>query len=51
LKHYSVHTAQVYVDRIRRHILFHDKRQPKGLGVHTVQTCGEVCLPFAPDPN
>ncbi len=28
LKHYSVRTEQVYLDWIRRYILFHDKRHP-----------------------
>jgi len=29
LKHYSIRTEQVYIDWIRRFILFHDKRHPR----------------------
>ncbi len=32
IKHYSYRTEQSYVDWIRRHILFHDKRHPMEMG-------------------
>ncbi len=32
LKHYAYSTEQSYVDWIRRHILFHQKRRPKDMG-------------------
>ncbi|MBT3040796.1 MAG: phage integrase N-terminal SAM-like domain-containing protein [Candidatus Thiodiazotropha sp. (ex Ctena orbiculata)] len=31
-KHYSIRTEQAYVDRIRRFILFHNKRHPVEMG-------------------
>jgi integron integrase len=32
VKHYSIRTEQAYVDWVRRFILFHGKRHPRGLG-------------------
>ena len=37
LKHYSIRTEQVYVDWIKRFILFFDKQHPKDLGVAEVE--------------
>ncbi|MEZ5581927.1 MAG: integron integrase [Candidatus Competibacteraceae bacterium] len=37
LKHYSIRTEQAYVDRIRRFVLFHDKRHPTEMGVTEVE--------------
>jgi hypothetical protein len=31
-RHFSIRTEQAYVDRIRRFILFHNKRHPAGMG-------------------
>ncbi len=39
LKHYSIRTEQVYVDWVRRYILFHAKRHPRDLGPSDVETC------------
>lgn len=33
LKHYSLRTERAYVGWIKRYILFHGKRHPRGLGV------------------
>lgn len=30
--HYAIRTEQVYVDWVRRFVLFHDKRHPKSMG-------------------
>lgn len=32
IKHYSIRTEQIYVQWIRRYILFHNKRHPKNMG-------------------
>ena len=32
LKHYAIRTEQVYIDWIRRYILFHSKRHPEEMG-------------------
>ncbi len=37
LKHYSIRTEQTYVDWIKRFILFHGKRHPKGMGAQEVE--------------
>ncbi|WP_425597189.1 phage integrase N-terminal SAM-like domain-containing protein [Thauera aromatica] len=37
VKHYSIRTEQVYVDWIRRFILFHGKRHPQELGAPEVE--------------
>jgi hypothetical protein len=37
LKHYSYRTGQTYVNWIRRHILFHNKRHPKEMGVPEIE--------------
>jgi site-specific recombinase XerD len=37
VKHYSYRTEQTYVDWIRRHILFHNKRHPSEMGETEVQ--------------
>ena len=37
MKHYSLRTEQTYVQRIRRFILFHDKRHPEELGAPEVE--------------
>ncbi len=37
VKHYSIRTEQVYLDWIRRYILFHNKRHPKDLGAREVE--------------
>ena len=31
-KHYSIRTEQVYVEWIKRYLLFHGKRHPKDIG-------------------
>ena len=31
-KHYSIRTEQIYVQWVRRYILFHNKRHPKDMG-------------------
>lgn len=36
-KHYSIRTEEVYVDWIRRFILFHDKRHPKEMGAPEIE--------------
>jgi hypothetical protein len=36
LKHYSIRTEQVYVDWIKRFILFHYKRHPATMGAPEV---------------
>lgn len=38
VKHYSIRTEQAYVDWVRRFVLFHDKRHPRGLGQIEVET-------------
>jgi integron integrase len=38
VKHYSIRTEQVYVDWIRRFIRFHDKRRPREMGAHEIET-------------
>jgi len=35
-RHYSIRTEQAYVDWVRRFILFHGKRHPRGMGEHEV---------------
>jgi integron integrase len=37
VKHYSIRTEQVYVDWIKRYILFHGKRHPKNLGAQDIE--------------
>jgi site-specific recombinase XerD len=37
LKHYALRTEQVYVDWIRRFILFHGKRHPQSMGAEEVR--------------
>jgi len=37
-KHYSLRTEQVYVDWIKRFILFHGKRHPEAMGAEEVRT-------------
>ena len=37
VKHYSIRTEQVYMDWIKRFILFHGKRHPEGLGAPEVE--------------
>src|SRR5437868_1820185 len=37
LKHYSIRTEHVYVDWVKRFILFHNKRHPKLLGKDAVE--------------
>ena len=36
-RHYSIRTEDAYVQWIKRFILFHDKRHPKGMGVKEVE--------------
>jgi len=36
-RHYSIRTENLYVDWVRRFILFHDKRHPKEMGVSEVE--------------
>ncbi|MGH8399164.1 MAG: integron integrase [Gammaproteobacteria bacterium] len=37
VKHYSIRTEQVYVDWIKRFILFHHKRHPKDMGAQEIE--------------
>ena len=37
VKHYSIRTEQVYLDWIKRFILFHEKRHPKEMGAADVE--------------
>ena len=37
VKHYSIRTEQVYLDWIKRYILFHDKQHPKDMGAADVE--------------
>ena len=37
VKHYSISTEQVYLDWIKRYILFHDKQHPKDMGAADVE--------------
>ncbi len=37
LKHYSIRTEEAYVNIIRRFILFHHKRHPKGMGTDEIR--------------
>ena len=37
VRHYSLRTEQIYVDWVRRFILFHDKRHPKEMGAGEVR--------------
>ena len=37
VKHYSIRTEEQYLQWIRRFILFHDKRHPKGMGAGEVE--------------
>jgi hypothetical protein len=37
LKHYRIWTEQAYADRIRRFILFHDKRHPASMGAPEIR--------------
>ena len=36
-QHYSIRTEQVYVDWVKRFILFHHKRHPKEMGAPEVE--------------
>ena len=36
-KHYSYRTEQAYVRWIKRFILFHNKRHPKGMGIPEIE--------------
>lgn len=36
MKHYSIHTERVYLDWIKRHILFHHKTHPVQMGAAEV---------------
>jgi hypothetical protein len=38
LKHYSIRTERAYIDRIKRFILFHDKRQLASMSAPAVRT-------------
>jgi integron integrase len=38
LRHYSLRTESVYVDWIRRYILFHGKRHPREMGIREVES-------------
>ena len=37
VKHYSIRTEQVYMDWIKRFILFHGKRHPKAMGAPEIE--------------
>jgi len=37
VRHYSLRTESIYVDWVRRYILFHGKRHPKDMGAEEVQ--------------
>ena len=37
MRHYSIRTEEVYVDWVRRFILFHNKRHPKEMGAEEVR--------------
>ncbi len=37
VKHYSIHTERVYVEWIKRFILYHNKQHPKDLGATEIQ--------------
>ena len=37
LRHYAIRTEDAYVDRVRRYIVFHDKRHPQALGAKDVE--------------
>ncbi|PKO84563.1 MAG: hypothetical protein CVU17_02950 [Betaproteobacteria bacterium HGW-Betaproteobacteria-11] len=37
VKHYAIRTEETYVDWIRRHIRFDDKKHPKNLGASDVE--------------
>ncbi len=37
LKHYSIRTETAYADRIKRYILFHNKRHPKDMGAAEIE--------------
>jgi sensor c-di-GMP phosphodiesterase-like protein len=43
LKHYSIRTEQVYLDWIRRYILFHDKRHPAEMSEAEIPLCQDSC--------
>lgn len=48
VKHYSIRTGQVYLDWIKRHMLFHDKRHPRDGGAllaHLAVTCKVAASP------
>lgn len=38
VRHYSIRTAEAYIDWARRYILFHRKRHPKEMGADEVQS-------------
>jgi hypothetical protein len=38
VKHYSIRTETQYVQWIKRFIIFHDKRHPKDMGAHEVES-------------
>jgi integron integrase len=37
LRHYAIRTEQAYLDRIKRFILFHNKRHPREMGVTEIE--------------
>ncbi|PKO83880.1 MAG: hypothetical protein CVU17_04560 [Betaproteobacteria bacterium HGW-Betaproteobacteria-11] len=37
LKHYSIRTEESYAQWVRRFILFHEKRHPRGMGAPEVE--------------
>src|SRR5437016_8276690 len=41
-KHYSLRTEQIYVDWIRRFILFHGKRHPDEMGAEEIREIGRA---------
>jgi hypothetical protein len=41
---YSIRTEEAYADWVRRFILFHEKKQPKDLGVKEVEVNLESCV-------
>lgn len=50
-QHYSVRTETAYLDRVRRFILFHDKRHPAEMGAaEVVQAKAPKRLPVALTP-
>ncbi len=47
-QHYSIHTEETYVRWIKRFILFHDKRHPRGMGAAEIK---EFLIHLAVDQN